>query len=392
MQIKNFFFFDKISIYNILFLMNFYNFKLMNIILIFRFSKYVNVYISIFFNFFKNNLNNISAFRRIQILKFKNNFQHIYNFFFLENFNKNDILKSAANIKRSNLFKKYNNFKRSIFYMKYADVKKIHYYKANYVSKSIFLKKKKNTFFNSFKQKLEVHNFYFYKNLYKKEHVFFNFNKKNKLLYKMHKKFFSRYYVNRHIFRHIFMKSACTHQFKITKFVEKFKTNSRINFFKQTQLFLFIVLISSQFFFFKKDCFFFLKNFGIFLNGKICTNAYKVLKIGDIIQIPVTKNFYIFFKNYKNYTFFFLKKYKLKFNKIFASRKKKYRTKSYLMPKWVERLSYYFEDIPKFLEVDFTILTIIIIYNNTTLHDTHSIIANNALLYLYRLYNWRRLN
>jgi hypothetical protein len=53
----------------------------------------------------------------------------------------------------------------------------------------------------------------------------------------------------------------------------------------------------------------------------------------------------------------------------------------------VNKLAFLGEDIPAFIEVDFTILTIIILYEPSAYEDIHSAISNNVLLYMYRTYN-----
>lgn len=180
-------------------------------------------------------------------------------------------------------------------------------------------------------------------------------------------------------------------QFTITKFAEQFKAHPKLNIYKQIQTTLFMTLISSQFFFFKEDCFLFLKNSGVFVNGKICTNPYKLLIPGDIIQLPVLNTFYNYFFKLNRLNFYFFKKYNLKLHKLFLSKKRRFRTRSYLTPKWIHKLAFVGEDIPTNLEVDFTILTIILLYECNTAHDIHTNIAKYTLLYLHRTYNWRTL-
>lgn len=83
--------------------------------------------------------------------------------------------------------------------------------------------------------------------------LFFN---KKRLIYRMHRKFSTRYYANRLIFKHVFLPEK-SRQFSITRFVENFKTHPAHNFYRQVQLFLFNTLLSSQFFFFLKQTVFF---------------------------------------------------------------------------------------------------------------------------------------
>jgi hypothetical protein len=77
----------------------------------------------------------------------------------------------------------------------------------------------------------------------------------------------------------------------------------------------------------------FLKKHGVFINGKICTNPYKVLLVGDVVQLPILQNFFFYNYNYQASVSSFFKKYQSKFAKLFASRKQQYRTRSNYMPK-----------------------------------------------------------
>jgi hypothetical protein len=61
------------------------------------------------------------------------------------------------------------------------------------------------------------------------------------------------------------------------------------------------------------------------------------------------------------------------------------------MPNWARSLAFIEEDVPSFLEVDYTILTIIVVYDCNSYSDIHSNIADHTIIYLNRLYNWRTL-
>lgn len=327
------------------FFFNIYKYTAIYLLLSVRFSQFSNFFFTVYTGLF---LPFIDFKTKVTIFSSEyvdnNNIQNITNIFSSISTSKKNILIAVAQKKRTNLFKKYNSYKRSLFYDAYATVKS-----------SFLLNNRKTRFFYNFKFENELFNpldtaFNFSKNTPENANKFsqtnysffkkFFFNKKiiNKpflhkkhYLYRMHKKFSVRYYANRLIFKHVFLPEK-SKQFTITRFVENFKTHKIQNFYKQIQLFLFSTLLSSQFFFFKTDCFYFIKHYGVFINGKICTNPYKVLVPGDVLQLPVISSYFFFLKKFDNISFFFFKKYTAKFHRMFASRKKRFRTKSRHLP------------------------------------------------------------
>jgi len=59
------------------------------------------------------------------------------------------------------------------------------------------------------------------------------------------------------------------------------------------------------------------------------------------------------------------------------------------VPSWVLLLSSFFLDIPRFLEIDFIVLTSIILYQPSFNFDFNYIVKKFLNLFLLRLYNWR---
>jgi hypothetical protein len=319
----------------------------MNLVLIFRFSQLSKSYFVVHTGFFLSfvNLKKKKTIFSSDYIN-NNNIQNMINIFSTISSTKKDILISVALKKKANLFRKYDSYKRSIFFDSYSSIKdayllnhKKHKFFYSYRSGTSqfntldtvfnFQKNTKNDY-NKFSQS----NYNFFKKFSSKKKtvstsLFFN---KKRLIYRMHRKFSTRYYANRLIFKHVFLPEK-SRQFSITRFVENFKTHPTHNFYRQIQLFLFNTLLSSQFFFFKTDCFFFLKQYGVFVNGKICTNPYKVLVQGDVVQLAVLPTYFFFFKKFDSISSIFFKKYNAKFQKMFASKKKRFRTKSRHLPK-----------------------------------------------------------
>ena len=400
---------DSFSIYTNIsyfsFFLNIYKYTILNLVMIFRFSQISKSYFVVYSGFFLPFVN-LKKKKTIFSSDYVNNndIQNYINIFSAFNTTKKNILIAVALKKKANLFKKYDSYKRSVFFNSYSSIKD-----------EYLLNNKKQKYFYSFKSST-VHvnssgtilnseksfkcksneflqsNYQFFRKFFFKNKLISApcFLHKKRLLYRMHRRFNTRYYANRLIAKHVFLPEK-SKQFSITRFIENFKTHSTQNFYNQIQLFLFSTLLSCQFFFFKTDCFFFLKQYGVFVNGKICTNPYKILVQGDVIQLPVISTYFFFFKKFDGVSSIFFKKYNAKFQKMFASKKKRFRTKSRHLPKWVNRLPYLYDDVPSYLEVDYTIMSAIVVYNSNSLFDVHTAVSDYILLYLYRTYNWRKL-
>ena len=88
------------------------------------------------------------------------------------------------------------------------------------------------------------------------------------------------------------------------------------------RMMLFVVLLSGRFFFFKQDSHYFIKVYGVFINGGICKNPLKILNIGDVVQIPIVNTYYYFIRSGDAQWSYFYKKYLKLFQKLISDRKR----------------------------------------------------------------------
>jgi hypothetical protein len=77
---------------------------------------------------------------------------------------------------------------------------------------------------------------------------------------------------------------------------------------------------------------------------------------------------------------------------VWSINKNKYnvnKQQSYHTPSWVLRFMYFRDDLPKFLEVDYLSMTLVILYKpyNFIEYDFYSLKFMSS--YLSRLYNWK---
>lgn len=223
-------------------------------------------------------------------------------------FRKRSLLKRKYNFKKLLFKKNYQRIKKTTFLRK-----KFHFFR-DFKKKKFFLKKtslislsSKKIFFDRKKEK-KITNNNFKKVFKKKQRIFIN----------VFRKFIKNLKINRELIKELFFKKF-TRQHKITNFFKKFNQSRNINVLTILQSFLYIVLLNCQFFKFKVDVFFYLKKFGVFVNGVLCFNPYKVLAPNDVIQLPILNQYYFFFKHQQYMTNLFFLKYKKKYNKLYAS-------------------------------------------------------------------------
>lgn len=270
-----------------------------------------------------------------------------------------DNLYNIIEFKRSNsFFKKKYNFISNFFRFKIKKVRKMN-------------RRKKST-------------------LFKKKISFFR--RKPKLIQKVYdyrKRLFSFIMLNRKLIN-LFLFKKLTSK-KLTKLIY-FKLNWPINKFKKIlKSWIFFILFSTKLIFSMFDLLFVLKNNLIFLNKGIVKNYFLQTKKNDVITIIYSKYFF-YYTLYKQKN---IRKSVNKFKWKHAFRLKINYSKlvnfRFFSSKYFKSWIHFFYQIPKFLEVDYSILTIIIIsdynyaFENTWWTKFFSIYINSV-------YNWKHLS
>ena len=113
------------------------------------------------------------------------------------------------------------------------------------------------------------------------------------------------------------------------------------------QMSLQYLLMCAQLILFKIDVTFYIINCGVCVNGVFFFNPLKILKPGDIIQLPILSNYFIFFKSVRFMFNYFFKRYLKKFYKLSLASKNLFGQRSTAMPDWLNKLAFYFNDVPK---------------------------------------------
>jgi hypothetical protein len=130
-----------------------------------------------------------------------------------------------------------------------------------------------------------------------------------------------------------------------------------------------------------------------FINGKIVKSNTIQCVPNDIIQLIISKWYYIFFRWVVHWTKLrTLKLKRLVYRKGLSSKyrsMKSKKQKSYTIPDWVFTTKYDASDIKPFMEVDFFTLSIVIIYEPYITYYTTPSTLGLPKTQLYRLYNWK---
>ena len=114
---------------------------------------------------------------------------------------------------------------------------------------------------------------------------------------------------------------------------------------------------------------------------------------GDLIQLIINNKYYILYRWFINISF--LKKKKLKsvlkkkINISFDTIEKK---KSNKLPDWILFNKNLFNDVPKYLEVDYFTLSAIVVYEPFLWSDLNIYNLINYRFGIINLYNWKYIN
>jgi hypothetical protein len=156
------------------------------------------------------------------------------------------------------------------------------------------------------------------------------------------------------------------YQYKLTRYLLKF-TKQSINYFSSwTEMSLWKVILFSKLLPDHKTIKLFFSKKYIYLNGLVVNNLNTYLIKNDLIQLIVSKWYYIIYRWFSNWIFNRLKKFKkLVYKKGLSSKYKLMKTfkqKSLYTPNWVYNSEFYNNDIKPYIEVDYFSLSTIIIY------------------------------
>jgi len=207
-------------------------------------------------------------------------------------------------------------------------------------------------------------------------------------MFEMKRKTLKIFFLNRDLLRKFFFMSNYR-QNKLTKFFSK-NLNKSVN--KCIVGFEFSVvnlLIKSKFVLTHSDAIFLIKNNLVYVNGVVCNNIFKQLVAYDTITLVFTAKYYYFFKtvfNSKLKLSSFLSYRLWRYNRF---RSNFYKQSPSSLPVWINKMSHFYFDVPLYLEIDYTTLSLFLLKTDCTQPLFFSKFMN---IFLFRLYNWKYLN
>lgn len=211
------------------------------------------------------------------------------------------------------------------------------------------------------------------------------------------KKFFFKVLIkNRKFLKKLFCLGNTKKQLKVTRKINAYSkiiNNGYTTFFEYS---LWNLLLRSGLFFFHKDVVSFIKSGSVYVNNFTVFDQNLILNQGDIIQLPVSKYYYkylIFSKKIlkKKISLFRFTTWKF-FKKKFLKKKQGFRTKKRKNPKYLHLFCHFKLNTPRFLETDFSTLSVCVLKKqNTNIQPVYYI--NKPFSYkLFPLYNFKKIN
>lgn len=201
-------------------------------------------------------------------------------------------------------------------------------------------------------------------------------------------KWFKLYHNNRQLIK-FFLFRKKKKQYFLTKLLSPLTKQSFSLFFTNLELNLINLLVKSRFalsYQHAKDLLF----LGyVYINSKRTTNFLYLLKPNDCIQIIFDEIYLI------NYQYFYMhlknkqKHIKYCFQRWYNNRFDFYKQHTKRFPNWLLKLMFFKMDIPLYLEIDYSILTTIVIRNPFFFYELNLYLYKFINLYFIRLYNWK---
>ena len=187
-----------------------------------------------------------------------------------------------------------------------------------------------------------------------------------------------------------------TRQRKITKTIFRNQKHNYMYNNNSYEYALYNIILRSHFCLFLSDVIFLIKNNYIYLNGVVVTQHNTTILVHDFIQLKINKHIY----NYIQFSKKFLKKklalFRLNSWKFFKQKlfkqQQQLKTQKRKTPKYLYLFFLFKLNTPKYIEYDFSTLSICVLRYNT--NDTHTPYYFNKLFSykLFPLYNFKKIN
>lgn len=185
-----------------------------------------------------------------------------------------------------------------------------------------------------------------------------------------------------------FIRTKIKRQYRLTKYIHRFLNKSAWKLIKQFQMCIEHILMETRFALTPYHVKWLLECGCVFVNGRMCSNPYHVLKVGDFIQI-LSDN-----KNLEILKFFLWRKHRYKEIGYRVWRYIRFRndfrkTAPNKVTDWIKNLSAVITPTPKNIEIDWLTQTAIILHDPLELNFSHFYMLQYISPYLLRGYNWK---
>lgn len=180
------------------------------------------------------------------------------------------------------------------------------------------------------------------------------------------------------------------YQYKLTKYLNKFKKSNRISSALLLEMRLSNVVFKSKILPDANAVDLFINSNLIFVNGVVCRNPNFHLFVGDFIQFVVSTKYYILNRWMLHWAVQKRTRLKLKSKrKITPVSFSDDKQQSNLMPSWILKNKNLVTDCSKFIEVDYFTLSIFVLYEPFNLLDINPYNFMNIRYGVINLYNWK---
>lgn len=180
-----------------------------------------------------------------------------------------------------------------------------------------------------------------------------------------------------------------TKQFQSTRFFSKTLKKTPQSNLLTREFSLLNILIRSKLVFTINEALFFLKNNFVFVNGTCVTNPAHFIKLGDVINLSFCKKYFFFFKTSFNQKLRLTYGVGYRLWRLNRFRNNFYKQSPTGIPEWIFKISFFYEDVVSFLEVDYLTLSLMVIKLPTNFYHYNFYFTKFLSLYLLRLYNWK---
>ena len=179
--------------------------------------------------------------------------------------------------------------------------------------------------------------------------------------------------------------------YRLSKIFKKISYFNKIfiKHYMELETSLLFLIIRSNFAFNLLDSKWLIKNGYVFINGFVCYNTNYLVKKNDRIQFIIHKNEYIYNRFIISTSITRFCRMWTSIYKYFNIKKQPYKTQPTSKRKWLIKSLWNEVDIPKFMEIDYIINTIFIIYNPISNKDIFPFFLSELKMAIIKLHNWK---